>query len=212
MGVFGLTGQVESGVPGCARGWQASPKSKPDAASTEESSPQWLVASSAQQPGMAKFTTGISTPLQDAVPHSTGTGGVAVPAVPAAGSVPLPLLPPFAEPARPALPAALELESEEFPPQAGAASAPNRLLAAKKPRIREDIARKCSMRSRQMRALPAATRAPPERGLRVNFKPRLEASRHWRQASVRPAPFYAPGCAVAHRASARPHPTILGFS
>jgi len=167
--VDGLSGHESSARPGCSRGWQASGNVGPNEANTDESKPQRLVFSSAQQGGTTKSWIGITTPVQVLLPHGTVVGWVPVPAVPARPTV----LPP-AEPIRPplpptpTLPAELAWGSEALPPQAGAANAASTPQALKRRTIRQDIERQCSTRGREMRALPAATHAPPEHELRVN--------------------------------------------
>ncbi len=154
--------------------------------STDESSPQWPVAASAQHAGMGKLWIGITTPVHDLLPHGTGVASVGTPAVPARPTAPLPLLPAPARAPLPPPPAALRLASEALPPQAGSALAASNPHAHTTLKVRQNIARECSMRAREMRALPAAAHAPPERGFGPN---KLRSARRWRLGFVQARAF-----------------------
>ena len=122
-------------------------------------------------------TMGISTLLQVAVPQLTELDPALAPAVPDLPATlllvppcPIVRLPPLPVPTRAPLPPLPGLPedprvSEELPPQAGAPIASSAPQAPKVRRIRQVIVRKCSMRDDEMRALPAAAHAPPDREL-----------------------------------------------
>jgi hypothetical protein len=159
-GIAGLAAQVASGLPAGATGWQAGRAWPPVIGKALVSTPQVFVFASAQQPGTSSWACGREMPLHSSSPHGTGVGVAVLPAAPE-----LRPAPPWALPPAPAPPTPATLESselDEFPPQAGAATARTTPDVNATRKARQNMGGNCSTLTPRTRALPAAPNTPPE--------------------------------------------------
>jgi hypothetical protein len=162
-GVFGLSGQVGSGMPGWLSGWQTTGKVGPNMAKNEESRPQRFVSASEQQASIVSagaFGITIGTLAQELVPHARVAAPPALvpapPLTPAAPAVPEPPVPPLG----------VGCESVVLP-HAGTATA-----ATKPPATKTLIARKNMGQCNHAALLNASPSGGGQRaaGLPANFK------------------------------------------